>query len=434
MNLGALSLEDAPGFWTPVRFFLTVPVFGVIAAIMLFLDGGQLFQSRWLPETLAVAHVLTLGYIAMAMLGALFQMLPVVMGTSFPQAERAAVIVHLLLVAGTLCLVLAFLMQVPVFFTAAVALLVPVLILFGVGVIVAIFRAGKTRTTARAAQLAALGLIVTVVIGGYLALGHAFEALSLHRGLTNYHAAWGIIGWILILAIGVSEQVIPMFLTTPPYPKLFNKWLVYLLILFLCAGSLLPLQGVVQAAVVLVSFLMAAYAAVTLYLLGKRRRKRFDITNEFWRVGMLCLILGAGVNVYGYFGGVIAGTDGSILSGLLLLAGFAVSIINGTLYKIVPFLVWLNLRMPVLMGKLKPGTRYYTPNIYEVIGMRPMKLQFMFHVAGLLLLVAAVFLKGLLIYVAATAVLVSNLLLLLNLSHAASLYRKYSGQIAVAQS
>jgi len=137
--------------------------------------------------------------------------------------------------------------------------------------------------------------------------------------------------------------------------------------------------------------------------------------------------------VYGYFGGKLAGADVSVLSGLLLLAGFAVSIINGMLYKIVPFLVWLNLRMPVLMGKLKPGTRYYTPNIHEVIDVRPMKLQFMFHVTGLLLLVAAVFLKGLLVYVAATAVLVSNLVLLVNLAHAAGLYRKYSSQVITMQ-
>jgi len=117
------------------------------------------------------------------------------------------------------------------------------------------------------------------------------------------------------------------------------------------------------------------------------------------------------------------------LPGLLLLAGFAVSIINGMLYKIVPFLVWPNLRMPVVMGKLKPETKIYTPNIYEVINVQPMKIQFMFHVAGLLLLVVSVFSQGFIVYAAATAVLVSNLLLLANLSHAVRLYRRYSGQV-----
>ncbi|HHJ17438.1 MAG TPA: hypothetical protein ENJ80_12150 [Gammaproteobacteria bacterium] len=428
MNLGALSLENAPGFWTPVRFFLTAPVFGMLAAGLIFVDGGQLLQSRWLPGSLAVAHAFTLGYIAMAMLGALFQMLPVLMGAVFPQAARAAMIVHLLMTLGTLCLVFAFLVQRPLLFAAAVVLLAPVLILFGAGVLVAIFRTGKVSTTARAVQLAALGLIVTVMLGGYMALGHAFGTAPINNVLTNYHAAWGVIGWILILAVGVSEQVIPMFLTTPPYPGLFNKRLAYLLMLLLVAGSLLPLRGLELAAVVLAGCLMLAYAVVTLQLLGKRRRKRFDITNAYWQVGMLCLVPGAGTNVYSYFGGAMGGADLALLSGLLLLVGFAVSIINGMLYKIVPFLVWLNLRMPAVMGKLKPGTRYYTPNIHEVINVRPMQVQLMFHVAGLLLLVAAVFFQGLTVYAAATAVLVSNLLLLLNLAHAVRLYRKYSSR------
>ncbi len=429
MNLGALSLENAPGFWAPARFFLTVPVFGIIAAVIILADGEQLLQSRWQMGTLAVTHAFTLGYIAMAMLGALFQMLPVVMGASLPQAERTAMVVHLLVTVGTLCLVSAFLLQIPVLFSAAVLFLVPVLILFGAGIIVAIFRAGTTKTTARVVQLAALGLIVTVLIGANLASGYASGSTPLNRWLTNYHAAWGVIGWILVLIIGISEQVIPMFLTTPPYPDRFNKRLAYLLILLLVIATLLPSQALQQASVILSGVLMLAYAGVTLYLLAKRRRKRPDMTNEFWRVGMLCLILGAGTNVYGYFGGKLAGSDVSILTAVLLLAGFAVSLINGMLYKIVPFLVWLNLRMPVIMGKLEPGTRYYTPNIHEVINMPPMKWQFLFHVVGLLLLVASVFLKGFLIYAAATAMLISNLLLLINLSHAAALYRKYSGQV-----
>ncbi len=433
MNLGAFSLENAPGFWIPVRFFITAPVFGMVAAITIFLDGGQLFQSRWLPASLAVVHAFTLGYIAMVMLGALFQMLPVVMGAAFPQAERAALFVHLLITAGTLCLVFAFLTQVPALFAAAIALLVPVLILFGTGVVVAIFRAGEAKATARAVQLAAIGLIVTIATGGYLASGHAFEAVSLNRSLANYHAAWGVIGWILVLVVGISGQVIPMFLTTPPYPELFGKGLVYLLVLFLCAGSLLPFQGLQQVAVVLVGTLMLAYAIVTLRLLGKRRRKRFDITDWFWRVGMLCLALGAGMNVYSYFGGVLASADSSILYGLFLLAGFAVSVINGMLYKIVPFLVWLNLRMPVVTGKLKPGTKFYTPNIHEVIDVRPMKVQFAFHVAGLLLLVASILFQGFPVSVAAIAMLVSNLLLLVNLSHAVRLYRKYAGQVTAVR-
>jgi hypothetical protein len=89
--------------------------------------------------------------------------------------------------------------------------------------------------------------------------------------------------------------------------------------------------------------------------------------------------------------------------------------------------------MPVLKGEVKAGTRLYTPSIHEVIDVRPMKLQFLVHVAGLLLLVATLFREGIWVYAAATAVLASNLLLLLNLLQAVRLYRKYSGQVMEAR-
>ena len=202
-----------------------------------------------------------------------------------------------------------------------------------------------------------------------------------------------------------------------------------LLILVLCAGSLIPSPAVQRLAMFAVPIMMLVYAIVTFRLLGRRRRKRFDVTQRFWQVGMLCLVLSAAAHLYSYLAATPGASNMAVLSGLLLLAGFAVSVINGMLYKIVPFLVWLNLRMPAVMGKLKPGSRYYTPNIHEVINVKPMQVQFLVHLAGLILLLAGVLAPGVPVYAAAPLMLVSNLLLLVNLAHAARLYRKYSSQV-----
>ncbi len=424
MNLSALSLENAPRFWTPLRFFISVPVFGMLAALILFMDGNQLLQSRWHPATLALTHIFTLGYIAMGMLGALLQMLPVVMGASLPRVERSAFLMHLLLAAGALSLVAGFLTDLRLLFAAALLLLVPVLMVFAVAVVLAIWRAGTAGATARAVQIAAVALLVTLGLGAWLVSGYAFEGLQVQRSLTDYHAAWGIIGWILMLIIGVSAQVIPMFLTTPTYPHGFNLWLVYLLMLMLSAGSLLSFAGFARTVTVLVAVLMISYAVVSLYLLARRRRKRFDVTDRFWRLGMLCLIGAGGALLYDVLGGTQMDLDPTVLYGLLLLAGFAVSLINGMLYKIVPFLVWLNLRMPVLKGQVPAGTRLYAPNIHEVISARPMQLQFWLHTGSLLLLLAALFARGLWVYAAAALLLLSNLLLLINLLRAARVYSR----------
>ena len=75
-----LSLEQAPPFSVPLRFFLTAPWFLVVAALLILWQGPAIFASRWHPATLALTHLLTLGFMAQVMLGALLQMLPVVVG------------------------------------------------------------------------------------------------------------------------------------------------------------------------------------------------------------------------------------------------------------------------------------------------------------------------------------------------------------------
>ena len=77
-----LAYEDTPPLSAPLRFFLTAPVFGLIAGLVLLFDG-QLLASRWTPGALAVVHLFAAGFMLHVMLGALLQILPVLAETSF---------------------------------------------------------------------------------------------------------------------------------------------------------------------------------------------------------------------------------------------------------------------------------------------------------------------------------------------------------------
>ena len=60
----------------PLRFFLTAPLFLVLAGVLLVVDGAAVFASRWTPSALALTHLLTAGFMLQVMLGALFQLMP----------------------------------------------------------------------------------------------------------------------------------------------------------------------------------------------------------------------------------------------------------------------------------------------------------------------------------------------------------------------
>jgi hypothetical protein len=82
------------------------------------------------------------------------------------------------------------------------------------------------------------------------------------------------------------------------------------------------------------------FAVQTLVLQARRRRRLADVTLDFWRLAMLSLLLAVGS-----WGALpfLPAARLELAVGLLFFVGFAVSAVNGMLYKIVPFLIWLHL-------------------------------------------------------------------------------------------
>jgi hypothetical protein len=92
-----LQLSQAPPLSIPASFFLTAPVALVAAGILLMTLGSLALTTAWALPTLMLTHLGTLGFLSAVMLGALYQMTPVVAGSPVP-GIRAAHAVHLCLV------------------------------------------------------------------------------------------------------------------------------------------------------------------------------------------------------------------------------------------------------------------------------------------------------------------------------------------------
>ena len=108
-----LSLTQAPPIAVPLRFFLSAPLFGIAAAALLFWTGPGMWETRWSAPVLALTHLVTLGMLAMGMLGALMQMLPVLAGCPLPRPRLVSGVVHVLVSLGALALAGGFLLASP---------------------------------------------------------------------------------------------------------------------------------------------------------------------------------------------------------------------------------------------------------------------------------------------------------------------------------
>jgi len=424
LNLQAgLSFEQAPPFSLPLRFFLTAPLFLLAAAVLIVL-APEALASRWTPQALALTHALTLGFLAMVMLGALSQMLPVVAGSTLPAPRFVAGFSHATLTLGTAALMTGFLTAQPLAFDIGIVLLGSGLLLFLAAAAVSLARA-VAGVTVTGIRLAVLCLGLTVLTGVALAwLRSGGGVPPAVEATIAAHVGWGLLGWVLLLVVGVAYQVVPMFQITPPYPPRLSRWLAGTLFGLLLLHAVAPLLP--QIALLVVDTGIAAcillFAIATLRLQTKRRRRLPDVTLDFWRLGMLSLILCGAVWLAAQISPALADSDVyPLLLGLLFIAGFALSVVSGMLYKIVPFLAWFHLQAQL---QARAGS---IPTMKDMIAARWMRWQFRVHLAACMLLVSAPWWPPL-ARAAGLALTLSALLLGINLLSATRRFARHGGR------
>jgi hypothetical protein len=409
-----LSFEQTPGLSVPLRFFLTAPPFAIAASLLLLWQGPSALASRWSPATLALTHLLTLGFLAMCMIGALLQILPVVAGIDIPHSRRTAGVAHVLLTCGAAALATAFMQTSPLLFRLALPLLVLAFAWLFVAGLRGVWAAPHGSDMLVAIRTALVALAAAVGLGAAAAAGMAWALPLPLIQLTNLHAGWGLLGWIGLLIAGVAYQVVPMFQVTPVYPRPLAQWLAKAVLALLVLWS--AAQWFAPALLLALAFLL--FAGCTLYLLSQRKRPKPDATTLFWRTGLTSLIaatmLWAGAALFPDIG------ISPVTTGLLFIVGFACSVVSGMLYKIVPFLVWFHLQNTLAGGCAK------APNVKQILPDRMAERQFGMHLLALLLLAAATVWPEWLARPAAAAFAASSGWLWWNLASAARVHARIS--------
>jgi hypothetical protein len=403
--LPGLMLDQAPPASVPLRFLLTAPWFGVLAAALLLWAGPDAFASRWTPPLLGATHLVTLGFMTMAMLGALFQVLPVLGAAAMRRPRLVAGIVHPGLVLGALLLAAGLAFELQVAIRVAMPLLAASVLVFLAAVARSLLASRLRDPALRTIGLALAALAVAVPLGLLLASAFGFDISVKLIEVTGVHAAWGLLGWTVLLVAGVAQEVVPMFQATPSYPRLVGVGLGPALIGLLIAWSAtawLELQALASVLAWLLAAAVASFAVATLWLQAQSRRPQRDPTFLFWRLGMVSLLVGAALWAGARALNWSHRPELPLALGVLFLAGFALSVISGMLYKIVPFLLWLQLQR-------RMGGR--PPHIKQIMPDRRGQLQFWLHGIASLTLLGAALWRDWLVYPGAALLAASTLVL-----------------------
>jgi hypothetical protein len=364
-----LSLDQAPPIKVVFRFFLTGALWGVVGGILLWIWGDSPLDIHS-PQALALTHIFTLGIMLSFMIGALFQMLPVLAGISLVEPVKLSTRSHWLTLVGTILLIVSF------FHPETEISLLSALILFS-AILPASNRMFRRLVdldghsdSSRGMTLAVFGLILTVSLGVVLlSMRGGIVDSGTYIPIRDAHIGFGIFGWISLLVISVSLQVVEMFYVAPSYPDSVSRYLVpsiicILLISFLSIWFSDTLHRVLFVPVYL---LVALYAIVTIRNLYHRKRPLFEATVLFWYLSMFSSIVSM---VIFFVGSFVDLPDMVQKAGYILFFSFGSGVVMAMSYKIVPFLVWFHLNndgyldAPMMHEVVKPSYALFQAKIH----------------------------------------------------------------------
>ncbi len=366
MELNGLSVDQAPPISAPVRFFIAAPLFGIIAGILMFFNESSVLMGRFSVDSIVIAHALTIGFLGFVMLGALTQMLPVLVGAKMPKVAFVSKYSFILLTLGLLFMIAGMLGQNTLFTSlAAFGLGAGFLMMIG-SMAIALKGVSNFTPTVKAISTSLVFATLIVIMGLYLLYSYITDDITaFHVIIANVHSVWAVFGFAGILIIGVAFQVLPMFYVAPKFKSFCKKRVVWLISTGLVMWLLLTLfkEDWTLFAKSWIAMFFWAFATTVWLKLNKRKRPISDVTVWYWRSASLFLTLGSFLWIFDeYFK-----HEYIVMVAILIGGGFIMSIMIGMLYKVVPFLVWFHLN----------GMGYMSiPTINEMIDKKLAYIQF----------------------------------------------------------
>ena len=352
------ATSDRLSRWTPAIFACALVNLGL--GLLLAVAGlGWPVASATAPVSLAMVHLLTIGWLTLLMFGALFQFVPVITSRKLP--SQALPLVTLIGVECGLALMVGGFCSLGR--STWVGLLLPI---GGVLVIAALLVGSTTLLVPLAAKrpvplsarfvLAGLGfLLFTILLGFSFALALTVSATDpaltpLLADGVGYHALAGFGGWFTLTAIGVSYELLPMFMLAPHERGALGASVLGVGVGGFLAAFAAGLAATVwpaawiatleQAGRLAIVLALGLYLADVVRLYRGRRRRQIELHNRA-AIGAFAAL---GLAVLLAIGAVATDRLAALAPSLVLLVllGWLSGLGLTQLYKVVAFLSWLS--------------------------------------------------------------------------------------------
>lgn len=349
-----------------------------VATVLLLLTTNQFSGHYFQPHTLAITHIMALGWGTMVILGASHQLVPVIIEGKL-HSERLAYASFVLAALGIPLLVRGFY----IFDMGVPAQWGGILVVLAIGVYfvnlgLSIAKSKTENVHAIYIFTATAWFMLTSTLG--LALLYNFSIPLLSKDSLHYlplHAHLGIIGWFLLLIIGVGSKLIPMFLISKYshtkliwwiYACINTALLTYIFLFYFSNNTALLLLPVIVLFAGIALFAKYIYQAFR-----ERIRRQIDdpmkiSISAILMMGIPILLL---IPVLGLLSFVAKTNMPLILTyGFLIFFGWLTAIILGMTFKTLPFIVWNKIyHRRSAMGKTPTPKDLFHHTIFKFMGV-----------------------------------------------------------------
>jgi len=392
-------------------FYLYAGLSLLAATLLLVCSTPAFLQHYFHPHTLAITHSMALGWGTMMILGASHQLVPVLIESKL-YSNALAYLSFAFAAVGIPLLVIGFYQFDFGWPAQSGAILINVAILcYLINIGMSMAKSKKENVHAAFVFTGTLWLMITIGVGLFLVYNFTYNILSKDSlYYLSLHAHLGIVGWFLLLVIGVGSRLIPLFLISK-YDNRRKLWWIYYLVNFALISFiffflyikiawlyLAPLASIALAVILFGNYCYHAY----------RQRLRKKVDNQVkisllsvFMIALPLIFLLAIILLLLFSAGNIHLV---ITYGFCIFFGWITAIIFGMTFKTLPFIVWNKVYHDKAgLGKTPNPKELFSDKVFVTMGAA--------YLAGFVLFTTGILIGNeILLKIAAVLLLVSALL------------------------
>lgn len=368
------GLQKTTNYNVVLPFYIYAAL-GFLAGTILLLCHTETVGAHYFnPQALAITHTMALAWGTMVIFGASHQLLPVLVEGEL-DSDRLAYLTFAFTAIGIPFLIYGFYM-----FDMGLPLQIGA-ILINIGVICYLanvfgssFKSNRRNVHAWYVITSTLWLFATTFFGLLLVLNFRRPILpSNSADYLSIHAHLGIVGWFVLMVIGVGSRLIPMFMISK-YTNDRILWLIFALLnIALISFSICYLVDFSS----LTFYIPIALGLSAILLFGNycyqaykvRIRKRVDrqmkaslVSVAQMLLPLVALIIALALLPQEQFPGMV------MIYGFCIFFGWLTAIILGMTFKTMPFIVWNKVyRNKAHQGKTPAPKEIFNDRIYKIM-------------------------------------------------------------------